>query len=231
MGPLSLSVLCALSGGVLVARWCVSRGVIPRRVTTPSREQRTSLAEHEFVDAVASFTEQMRDAVSGATGLEQAIAQAAETSPAVIRPQLTRLVAGLRYGRTEDALNDFADDLAHPTSDFVVAALLIAVRNETRDLGALLGHLSAAARDECRMHLRVWVSRSRLRSSVRTVTTAVLVFILGLVIMNPTYLAPYADPIGAVVLMMEAVSFTVGLHLLRRMSAVPVPARLIGSTR
>lgn len=231
MGPLSISVLCALSGGVLVARWCVSRGVIPRHVTAPSRGQRTSLAEHEFVDAVASFTEQMRDAVSGATGLEQAIAQAAETSPAVIRPQLTRLVAGLRYGRTEDALNDFADDLAHPTSDFVVAALLIAVRNETRDLGALLGHLSAAARDECRMHLRVWVSRSRLRSSVRTVTAAVLVFILGLVIMNPTYLGPYVDPIGAVVLMMEAVSFTVGLHLLRRMSAVPVPVRLIGSTR
>ena len=231
MGALSIAVLFVLLGGALVLRWCVRHDVIHFRIGELSGRQRSSLAEHEFVDAVASFTEQMRDAVSGATGLEQAIAQAAETSPAIIRPQLTRLVAGLRYGRTEDALNDFADDLAHPTSDFVVAALLIAVHNETRDLGALLGHLSAAARDECRMHLRVWVSRSRLRSSVKTVTTAVFVFVFGLVAMNPTYLAPYTEPIGAIVLSMEAVSFMIGLHLLRRMSAVPAPVRLIGTTR
>ncbi|MFM8794160.1 MAG: type II secretion system F family protein [Acidimicrobiales bacterium] len=231
MGPLIVAVIVLACGTVLVGRWIMQAGPksnlgLGRRDTV-----RNSLAEHEFVDAVASFTEQMRDAVSGATGLEQAIAQAAETSPAVLRPQLTRLVASLRYGRTEDALLGFADELAHPTSDFVVAALLIAVRNETRDLGALLGHLSSAARDECRMHLRVWVSRSRLRSSVRTVTVAVAVFVFGLAVTNPAYLRPYAEPAGAAVLVLEALGFIVGLHLMRRLSTVAAPARLIGGAR
>lgn len=231
MGPLIVAVMVLVGGTVLVGRWVMQTGLMDTSDRRHRRAARNSLAEHEFVDAVASFTEQMRDAVSGATGLEQAISQAAETSPAVIRPQLTRLVASLRYGRTDDALIGFADELAHPTSDFVVAALLIAVRNETRDLGALLGHLSSAARDECRMHLRVWVSRSRLRSSVRTVTVAVVVFVCGLVVTNPAYLRPYADPVGAAVLGLVIAGFMVGLHLMRRLSTVAVPARLIGGAR
>lgn len=231
MGPLIVAVIVLACGTVLVGRWIMQVDRKSNLGLGRRDKVRNSLAEHEFVDAVASFTEQMRDAVSGATGLEQAIAQAAETSPAVLRPQLTRLVASLRYGRTEDALLGFADELAHPTSDFVVAALLIAVRNETRDLGALLGHLSSAARDECRMHLRVWVSRSRLRSSVRTVTVAVAVFVCGLAVTNPAYLRPYAEPAGAAVLVLEALGFIVGLHLMRRLSTVAAPARLIGGAR
>lgn len=231
MGPLIVAATVLACGTVLVGRWIGHSGRLKMPEVRNRRPARSSLAEHEFVDAIASFTEQMRDAVSGAAGLEQAIAQAAETSPPVIRPQLTRLVAGLRYGSTEDALTGFADDLAHPTSDFVVAALLIAVRNETRDLGALLGHLSTAARDECRMHLRVWVSRSRLRSSVRTVTVAVLVFVCGLAATNPVYLLPYVAPLGAVVLALEVVGFTIGLHLMRRLSSVAAPARLIGGVQ
>ena len=231
MGPLIVAATVLACGTALVGRWIGRAGLSRMLDSRDRRPARNSLAEHEFVEAVASFTEQMRDAVSGAAGLEQAIAQAAETSPPVIRPQLARLVASLRYGRTEDALMGFADELCHPTSDFVVAALLIAVRNETRDLGALLGQLSSAARDECRMHLRVWVSRSRLRSSVRTVTVAVIVFVCGLAAANPAYLRPYADPLGAVVLAVVVVGFTVGLHLMRRLSAVVPPARLIGGVR
>lgn len=228
MVALTGALALCLSGVALILRRIVIQGFRVKRSQAAHRDARH---QHDLVEAIATFAEQLRDAMSSASGLEQALASAAETCPEPIRNDVRQLVADLRYGNTEDCLRDFADRLSHPTSDYVVAALLTAVQNETRDMSALLGHLSVTAREECRLHLRIWVSRARLRSSTRTVTVAVAVFASALVILNPGYIAVYATPGGAAVLAVEIVGFVWGQRLMRRLSLMNLPGRLLGSER
>lgn len=185
--------------------------------------------QRELVEGIATFAELLRDAVSSASGLEQAIRTVADSSPAAIRPAVVRLTATMRYGRTEDALRQFADDLSHPTSDFVVAALLVAVQHQTRDLAGLLTQLSESAREECRLYMRVWVSRARTRSAVRIVGASLAVFASSLLLFSPGYLAPYASVSGMVALAFVGCGFACGLLLLDRMAAQGPPERLISS--
>lgn len=224
-----IAALLLATGGVLAVRSIGLTHLARVRPTRTRAKTGDALQQHEFVEAIASFTEQLRDAIISSSGLEQAIAVAAGTCPEIIRPQVNRLVAELRYGRMEESLRTFATELAHPTSDFVVAALLVAVRNETRDLGSLLSQLSDAAREECRLHLRVWVSRARMRSSVRIITSCIVGFAVLLLLLDPSYLAAYATVEGAVVGVLVATGFTVGLALLNQLAMMKVPGRLLAA--
>lgn len=183
--------------------------------------------QRELVEGIATFAELLRDSVSSASGLEQAIRTVADSSPAVIRPAVVRLTAGMRYGRVDDALRTFADELAHPTADFVVAALLVAVQHQTRDLGSLLTQLADCARDECRLYMRVWVSRARTRSAVRIVAATLAVFVTALFLFSPGYLSPYGSISGLVALVIVGAGFALGLWLLDRMATFAPPERLI----
>ncbi|MEY4080798.1 MAG: hypothetical protein RL430_1228 [Actinomycetota bacterium] len=182
----------------------------------------------ELIEGIAIFTEHLRDTIASSTGIEQAITATLETCPKVIEPELRRLVAEMQYGSLEEGLRHFADELAHPLSDFVVAALVSSIQNRSRDLSGLLTQLSASAREECRLHLRVWVSRSRTRSAVRIVGGSLVTFVVGLSLFDMAFLAPYASPSGLVVLTLVCSGFASGLWLLDRMSRFDSPVRLIG---
>lgn len=192
------------------------RGVVPR-----------SVDRGELTEAIAVFTEHLRDTVVSATGLEQAIASTLDACPGPIEPAVRRMVAQMQYGGLEDALRRFASDLAHPASDFVAAALLSAVRNQTRDLSGLLTQLSASAREECALHTRIWVSRARTRSAVRIVAGTLVAFVVGLALLDPSYLAPYRTLEGVVVLLAVAAGFACGLFLLEKMARFQQPVRII----
>ena len=192
------------------------------------RSIRTGPVDHgELTEAIAVFTEHLRDTIVSATGLEQAMVTTLDACPVAIEPAVRRMVAEMQYGQIEDALRRFADELSHPASDFVVAALLSAVRNQTRDLAGLLTQLSASAREECALHTRVWVSRARTRSAVRIVAGSLFVFVVGLALLDPAYLAPYASPNGLIVLIVVGLGFVSGLALLNRMASFTKPARII----
>lgn len=194
-------------------------------LTQPGHTRLTD--QRDLVEAVAVFTENLRDTVVASSGLEQAITSTLDTCPRAIEPAVRRLVADLRYGSLDDALRRFADDLAHPACDFVVAALLSSVQNTTRDLAGLLSQLSKSAREECNVYLRVWVSRARTRSAVRIVAVSLFVFVVALLLLDHQYLAPYASPAGASVLVLVAGGFLCGLGLMDRMARVSPTARLI----
>ena len=183
--------------------------------------------QQELIESLAVFTEHLRDTIASSTGIEQAIAATLETCPRAIEPAVQRLVADMQYGTLEGGLRRFADELDHPLSDFVVAALLTSLGNRSRDLSGLLTQLSVSAREECRLHLRVWVSRARTRSAVRIVTGSLAAFVIGLALFDPEYLAPYGSTSGLVVLASVGAGFGTGLWLMERMSRTRTLVRLI----
>ena len=208
-------VLAAVAAGVgwYSPTWRRSRG-----------SYETELA---LVEAIAAWTEQIRDTLAAANGLEHALGATATLAPAPIAAAVERLAARVDYEPLPDALRRFADDVNHPMADFVVAALVIAAEKEARDLGALLGHLAESARDEARMRTRVWVGRARSRSAVRIIVVVVALFVLGLLLFNRVYLQPYDSAAGQAVLLMILATFAASFVMMSRMGRIAMPQRFV----
>jgi len=225
-----------VAGVVLVITWlmtgwtlaAVTIGVVSAMASTALSRYGKRRDDRTLVDAIAVWTEQLRDMLAGSNGLEQTITTTATHAPAALREPLERLVVSMSYSPLPQALARFARDVNHPTADFVVAALSTAATRQVRELGALLGHLAACARDEARMHTRIWVGRSRTRSAVKIIASVVTVFVGGLVVLSPEYLAPYRTAEGQLVLSVIVLVFFGALLLMQRLSVIVAPDRFVG---
>jgi hypothetical protein len=208
-------VLAAVATG---AGWCTPTWLASRG----SHERELAL-----VEAIAAWTEQIRDTLAAANGLEHAIGATSSLAPQPIAVAVERLAARVDYEPLPAALRRFAGEVDHPMADFVVAALVIAAEKEARDLGALLGHLAESARDEARMRTRVWVGRARSRSAVRIIVAVVALFVVGLLLFNRAYLAPYDTAAGQLVLAVILASFAIAFGVMARMGRIAMPQRFV----
>jgi hypothetical protein len=180
------------------------------------------------IEAIAAWTEMLRDTLSAAAGLEQAITATAPIAPEAIRVQVAGLVARTARGqRLGPALRDFADELADPTGDLVVAALILAAEHQARDLSGLLAGLSSTARDQAGMRLRVAAGRARTVTSVRTIVAVTLAMAVGLVLFDRSWLDPYDTPSGQLVLLAVGGVFAGALSWLARIGRLREPARVL----
>lgn len=229
-----LRMACACGAAVavvLVTRWPVAAAVAAIAgygapdIRAASGRHHRELAK---VEAIASWTEQLRDTLSAANGLEHAITAGARLAPSPLELPVTRLAARLQYEPLTKSLRDFATEVDHPLADFVVAALVMASEREARELGPLLGHLADCARDDARMRSRVWVGRARTRTAVRIIGAVVIVSVAALYVINADYLAAYDSAAGQVVLLVVAALFAAALWAMDRMGRIDLPERFIG---
>lgn len=181
-------------------------------------------------EALASWAHQLRDTMAAAGGLEQAIEASAAVAPDAIAAPVRRLA--LRTGRQPlpQALRAFADELADPLADKIAVALSAATTSGAGDLTGLLGKLADSAQDEARVLLRVQVSRTGVRASVRIISGVFVGFAIGMVALRREYLAPYDSPQGQFVLAMIGGVFLVGLWWLVRLAETRPPERLLTQT-
>ena len=102
--------------------------------------------ERRRIEGIAKWLEDLRDTLRGSSvGAEEALEQVAARPPAAIRDPLATYVFRRRQGfRTEDALIDLADGLAHPTSDAAIAAIRLVVSG-TAGAGRLYRTVTALA--------------------------------------------------------------------------------------
>lgn len=213
-----------LAGGILVAAAC---WFLPRLLGRDTAHARRVAR----IEAIATWTEMIRDTLSAAAGLEQAILAAAPLAPAPIRAEVAALAARLDRGaRLVPALRRLAHDLADPTADLVVAALVLATEQHARQLAELLGALAANARERAWMRMRVEAGRARTRTSVRVIVATTTAFAALLVVLNPSYMDAYDSVTGQLVLLAVGSLFAAGFAWLARIAAVPEPDRLLAKS-
>jgi len=215
---------------LVVTGWAVVAGSVALLVAaTPGigRPYIQTRNEQELVDGIATWTEQLRDTLAGAHGLEQAIVATSVHAPLVLQTQVKKLASYIGYGSLEDGLRRFGDELNNSTADFVVAALVTASQHQARDLGMLLTQIAQCARDESKMRSRVWVGRARTRSAVKIIATVIALFVLGLFLFNRPYLQPYSSIQGQVVLSGILGVFAVSLSLMQSMAKIIEPERFV----
>lgn len=223
-GMLALAFTGWVAGGILAA---LGAWVLPRFLGK-DREQAKELAR---IEAVAVFTELLRDTLSAGSGLEQSLIAAAPAAPPAISEQASNLVERVKSGqRLPDALRLFAIEVGDATCDLVAAALTLASMNQSRNLAELLGKLAEVARDEASLRLRTAADRARTRTTVRAITATILGMIVGLTIFSRSYLAPYGTPVGQLALLAVAGVFAASFAWLARISRGPKPARFLTRT-
>lgn len=176
-------------------------------------------------EAIASWTEMIRDSIVAASGLEEAIVATAPVAPPAIASEVRTMVHRLDHQRLPDALIAFGDDLNHPSGDLVVASLVLASRMEASDMSSLLTRLAEATRGEARMRIRVEVGRTRVRTATKVIVGVVIAAVLFLAVGNTEYLEVYDSPGGQLMLLVIGGVFALGGWLLTRMAAIEMPER------
>lgn len=228
-------ILTSLLSGIVIGVGVLFLLAALRGVAHPAlrrlrnKGHRRTRDDRPLVEALAVWIEQLRDMMAGARGVEQAIVASVSTAPMIVRPAVARMAANLEFQSLGAAARVFAKDVDHPLADFVSAVLITTSQHQARDVVGLLSQLAETCRDEVLMRTRVWVSRARTRSAVRIIVVVVLVFVLGLFVLNRDYLDPYSSPSGAVVMMVVIGLFSGSFLGLVRLSRFDMPPRFVAT--
>ncbi len=203
---LNLRIALALGSAAVVyavTRWPVGAAAAavfgltgPTLVGARARRQR----EVERIEAVARWAEQLRDTMSAAAGLHEAVGVTARVAPLAIRAEVQELAAAMRREPLAVALRHFAARVASPAGDQVAVALILASERHGSRLSEVLGRVAAAARAEASLRLRIEAQRARTYSQARLISGVIAGVVVAYVVLNDAYLAPFATPVGQLVL-------------------------------
>jgi Flp pilus assembly protein TadB len=223
----------ALGAGVLVlitTRWVIAAAgaaalVVGWQGLGGAAEERRATAR---LEGLAIWTESLRDTVAGAVGLEQAIPASQRIAAPPLAEPLARLVDRLHTRMPmPEALRIFADDLNDPSSDLIIAALVINARLRGPGLRDLLGALSASVREELDMRRKVTAQRRSTRRSVQIVVGVSVGMAFGLAIFNRGYVRYYNSALGQLVLAVVVGLYAASFFWLRRLAKFQAPERLL----
>lgn len=209
--------LAGIAAGAIVYLW--------PRLFGGAAEGRRQL---EKLEALAAWTESLRDTATAAAGLEQAIPATAGATQSILRAPVRELAARLD-GRVPlpEALARFADDVNDPSADMVVAALSLNARQRAGGLERILTSLAAASRAELEMRRKVEHERRLLRRQAQRIALAVIGFIAAQAVLARGWVEPYSTPLGQLVLAILATIFLGAFVRMRTLSNSEPEARFL----
>ncbi len=124
---------------------------------------------------MAEWTRNLAGVLTVGVGLEQALVATLRSAPQPIRPEVSRLVARLRARwTTEDALQEFADELDDATGDLVAAYLILGARRRGTGLASVLQGLAESVADDVAARRQIEADRAKPRATARNVTLITL---------------------------------------------------------
>jgi Flp pilus assembly protein TadB len=180
------------------------------------------------LEALATWTESLRDTIAGAVGLEQAIPASSRVAAPLLQEPLAQLVDRLHTRvPMPEALQRFADDLDDPGADLIIAALIINARLRGPGLRDLLGALAGSAREELDMRRKVNAERRSTRRSAQIVTGISVALALALALFNQGYVKGYDSLLGQIVLVVVVALYAAGFLWMRRLATFKSADRLL----
>jgi len=211
--------IAGLFGGLL--------GLNGRKLFAGRRDAEAIISRTE---AIASWTEMLRDTLAASSGLHRTIVAIARVAPAPILPEVRALADRIeaREG-LPSALRGYAEDLANATGDLVVSALIVAYERRASNLTEVLGALAKSAREEAGMQRRIYTARARNRAAASVITVTVLATITALAVFNRSFLNPYDSPGGQAMLAAIGALFGGALWGLARLARLPEMARVLST--
>jgi tight adherence protein B len=221
-------LLVEVTLGWPVAAGLVAAGVLALPPMLGSR--RASRRQEARLEAVATWAEMLRDNLRSAAGLEQSIVSSAQSPPAAIAAEVTRLADDLaRRVPIAEALRRFATDLADPIADLVVGQLTLAATAQAGQLGNTLSVVAAQARERVAMRLDIEADRAGIRTQIRMIVATTVLLAVGLVVFRRPFLRPYETLPGELVVAVIGMFWLAGFALLARQSRFADAPRMFAS--
>jgi Flp pilus assembly protein TadB len=180
------------------------------------------------LDALAMWTESLRDRIWAGTALPDALIDSPARVPASLRPELNAFAHRLAVRDPLDqALDSLAEDLADPAADMVIATLILNVRTSGSRLVTVLSSLSTTLRAQLADRREIDARQAESRQAVRLAVAITIGMLVALTAFNPTYVAPYRTPDGQLVLGVVVALYGGAFVVLRRLADYPPPPRLL----
>lgn len=215
----------------LVSRWpvaAVAAGALVYLWPSMFGGARVTAGHLARLEALATWTESLRDSIAGSIGLEEAIRHSVATAPAALSRELERLDGRLRVQvPLREALADFAADLKDASADLVIAALIMNSTLRGPGLVEVLGQLAVASREEIDMRRKVEVESKSLRRTAMTVVWVLIVLGGALTVFSRAYVAPYGTVLGQTVLLLVLAIVASGLMWIRSAATIRTPERFL----
>lgn len=178
------------------------------------------LALDQWITKIAAVLPEGRSIV-------QAIRGSQKYAPPLLAEPVQRLIHRMNsHMDPAEALQKFADELDNSEADAVVASLQLAV---TRPQGAAanLNAIAANLQDRMRVLRDIEADRARPRRTSRNVTIISLVMIGVLTVASPTFLAPLAQPLGQLIVLVAVIIYVGALVAMYRITLPRQRARIL----
>lgn len=216
-------VVMALSG------WVLAIVIIPLLlVGFPALLSEPDNADIELLEGLDRWVRSMIATIPTGQSVLQAVRTTQRTAPESLAPHLSVLVSRLdaRWS-TREAMLGLADDLHSPDSDAVVAALLLAAERGGTGATATLTALSDSIQSRLKALREIEAERSKPRIVVRQITIITVVMMVGSFAFGREFFAPYATPVGQLILGGLLAVYVSSLLMLRRMTTPIKRARIL----
>jgi tight adherence protein B len=188
----------------VATRWPVAGVVIGAAVYLWPRMARGGTIERAGIaklEALATWTESLRDAATSAAALETAIPLTLRGAPQQLEPVVRDLVNCLAVRvPLPEALSRFADSVDDASADLVVAALSLNARQRGGSLRRVLTVLAEHTREELSARRQVSKERGAIRRQSQQIAGAMLLLVVGQAVVAPGWVEPYGTPTGQLIL-------------------------------
>ena len=224
-GLIAAVVVLAATGWVLPSLMCGAIGWWTCGMITNRDRNRSS--ELERVEALATWTEQLRDVLMAGDQPVGAIQATVATCPLPIRQPVRALASRLGRQSEQIVLRQFADELNDPTADLIAAGLLVALTRGGK-AERVLSSLAQQARHQAERRKLLEAEREPARREVWWVTGLMTLQLLGgLLFARSSYLAPYRTWTGQLFLCVLLGVFLGLIVYVQRLARFSRPARFL----
>jgi tight adherence protein B len=195
----------------------ITAAILGFRIPTLAAAKRERTYSRLRLAAVASWIENVRDLMSSASGIDEALRLSADMAPPLIREELVELSERSRTGSLVIALNAFAERMQDPVVDYVSAALVLSSERGGH-VKELLGQASENARAQLAMRERIEATRARTYMAVTTLIVVTLLMTVFLFGTQSTYMEWYGTFSGQIAFAIIGALMIFGLSGLTKLS-------------
>ncbi|MBA3529139.1 MAG: type II secretion system F family protein [Propionibacteriaceae bacterium] len=187
----------------------------------------------ELLEALDRWVRALASTLTTGKSVTDAIRISRRTAPDLIADELAILVSRLNNRwETRDALMRFADALASPDADAVVAALILAANRGSNGASVTLHALADSLQAQLKGRRVVDTERAKPYVVVRQVTLITVISLAVAFVLGRQFFAPYATPLGQLILSVLVSLYLGSLLLMRRQAAQrPRDRILVGNHR
>ena len=197
--------------------------LLPLTLVRRRRAQRSIELREVWPEAVDNLASGVRAGLS----LPEALSQLGVRGPEQLRSAFRRFGQDYRAtGRFAESLDHLKANLSDPVGDRVVEALRMAREVGGTDLGRLLRTLSTFLREDARTRAELETRQGWTVNAARLALTAPWILLL-LLSTQPSAVAAYNQPVGAVVLLIGGGVSFVAYRVMMRIAKLPTERRVL----